>query len=98
MARLFGMDFFSVLSRGSQYRVEAVILRVTKRLNYIMISPNKQQVACQPPMECVPLVMEPHSAFYPDPVVVLDFQVIYMLFSLNNIALIFFCHSLSILL
>ena len=27
MARLFGIDFFSVLSRGSQYRVEAVMLR-----------------------------------------------------------------------
>ncbi|ETV72516.1 hypothetical protein H257_12611 [Aphanomyces astaci] len=77
MARLFGMDFFSVLSRGSQYRVEAVNIRVTKRLNYILISPNRQQVAGQAPMECIPLVMEPLSAFYGDPVVVLDFQSLY---------------------
>ncbi|ETW03555.1 hypothetical protein H310_04972 [Aphanomyces invadans] len=77
MARLFGIDFFSVLSRGSQYRVEAVNIRVTKRFNYIMISPNRQQVAAQPPMECIPLVMEPMSAFYGDPVVVLDFQSLY---------------------
>lgn len=28
-------------------------------------------------MECLPLVMEPESAFYPDPVVVLDFQSLY---------------------
>ncbi|OQS06869.1 hypothetical protein THRCLA_01100 [Thraustotheca clavata] len=77
MARLFGIDFFSVLSRGSQYRVEAVNIRVTKRLNYIMVSPNRQQVAAQPPMECIPLVMEPLSAFYGDPVVVLDFQSLY---------------------
>jgi hypothetical protein len=35
------------------------------------------QVASQPAMECLPLVMEPESAFYPDPVVVLDFQSLY---------------------
>nr|CAB3455274.1 unnamed protein product [Digitaria exilis] len=34
-------------------------------------------VASQPAMECLPLVMEPESAFYPDPVVVLDFQSLY---------------------
>lgn len=28
-------------------------------------------------MECLPLVMEPESAFYSDPVVVLDFQSLY---------------------
>lgn len=31
MARLFGIDFFSVLSRGSQYRVEAVMLRYWRK-------------------------------------------------------------------
>lgn len=31
-ARLYGIDFFSVLSRGSQYRVEAVMLRVAHKL------------------------------------------------------------------
>lgn len=35
------------------------------------------QVASQPAMECLPLVMEPESAFYTDPVVVLDFQSLY---------------------
>ncbi|KAF0683127.1 Aste57867_24815 [Aphanomyces stellatus] len=77
MARLFGIDFYSVLSRGSQYRVEAVNIRVTKRLNYILLSPNRQQVATQPPMECIPLVMEPLSSFYGEPIVVLDFQSLY---------------------
>ncbi|OQR85051.1 hypothetical protein ACHHYP_12413 [Achlya hypogyna] len=77
MARLFGIDFFSVLSRGSQYRVEAVNIRVTKRLNYIMVSASRAQVAAQPPMEIIPLVMEPLSSFYAEPVVVLDFQSLY---------------------
>lgn len=35
------------------------------------------QVASQPAMECLPLVMEPQSGFYTDPVVVLDFQSLY---------------------
>lgn len=35
------------------------------------------QVASQPAMECIPLVMEPESGFYSDPVVVLDFQSLY---------------------
>ena len=44
MARLFGIDFYSVLSRGSQYRVESMMLRLTKTKNYILVSPSKQQV------------------------------------------------------
>lgn len=35
------------------------------------------QVATQPAMECLPLVMEPKSGFYSDPVIVLDFQSLY---------------------
>ncbi|XP_019168407.1 PREDICTED: DNA polymerase zeta catalytic subunit isoform X1 [Ipomoea nil] len=77
LARIFGIDFFSVLSRGSQYRVESMFLRLAHTQNYIAISPGNQQVAFQPAMECLPLVMEPESGFYADPVVVLDFQSLY---------------------
>ncbi|KAE9593684.1 hypothetical protein Lal_00036393 [Lupinus albus] len=77
LARVFGIDFFSVLSRGSQYRVESMFLRLAHTQNYLAISPGKQQVASQPAMECLPLVMEPKSGFYSDPVVVLDFQSLY---------------------
>ncbi|XP_058738566.1 DNA polymerase zeta catalytic subunit isoform X2 [Vicia villosa] len=77
LARVFGIDFFSVLSRGSQYRVESMFLRLAHTQNYVAISPGKQQVASQPAMECLPLVMEPESGFYSDPVVVLDFQSLY---------------------
>ncbi|KAL9379007.1 hypothetical protein Peur_027489 [Populus x canadensis] len=77
LARVFGIDFFSVLSRGSQYRVESMFLRLAHTQNYLAISPGNQQVASQPAMECLPLVMEPESGFYADPVVVLDFQSLY---------------------
>ncbi|XP_057439387.1 DNA polymerase zeta catalytic subunit isoform X3 [Lotus japonicus] len=77
LARVFGIDFFSVLSRGSQYRVESMFLRLAHSQNYLAISPGNQQVASQPAMECLPLVMEPESGFYSDPVVVLDFQSLY---------------------
>jgi DNA polymerase elongation subunit (family B) len=77
LARLFGIDFQSVLTRGSQYRVESMMLRLTKQQNYVLIAPSKQQVANQRAPECIPLVMEPQSAFYTDPVLVLDFQSLY---------------------
>ncbi|KAK7258870.1 hypothetical protein RIF29_24458 [Crotalaria pallida] len=77
LARVFGIDFFSVLSRGSQYRVESMFLRLAHTQNYLAISPGNQQVASQPAMECQPVVMEPESGFYSDPVVVLDFQSLY---------------------
>lgn len=77
LARVFGIDFFSVLSRGSQYRVESMFLRLAHTQNYLAISPGNQQVANQPAMECLPLVMEPESSFYADPVIVLDFQSLY---------------------
>ncbi|KAG9443713.1 hypothetical protein H6P81_015053 [Aristolochia fimbriata] len=77
LARVYGIDFFSVLSRGSQYRVESMYLRLSHTQNYLSISPGSQQVVSQPALECLPLVMEPESGFYVDPVVVLDFQSLY---------------------
>ena len=77
MARLFGIDFFSVLSRGSQYRVEAVMLRVSKPFGYLAPSPSRSQVARQAAMEIIPLIMEPQSRVYASPVVVFDFQSLY---------------------
>ncbi|KAJ1969188.1 DNA polymerase zeta [Dispira parvispora] len=76
-AKLYGIDFFSVLTRGSQYRVEAVLLRLTKPSNFLLLSPSRDQVMRQPALECIPMVMEPRAAFYVDPVVVLDFQSLY---------------------
>lgn len=44
LARVFGIDFFSVLSRGSQYRVESMLLRLAHTQNYLAISPGNHQV------------------------------------------------------
>jgi len=76
-ARLYGIDFYSVLVRGSQYRVEARLVYEAHRLGYLAVTPNKQEVYSQAAMEIIPLVMEPESRFYADPVVVLDFQALY---------------------
>ncbi|PNH39290.1 hypothetical protein VD0004_g7601 [Verticillium dahliae] len=76
-ARLLGVDFFSVSSRGSQYKVESIMFRIAKPENFILVSPSRQQVGGQNALECLPLVMEPQSAFYSSPVLVLDFQSLY---------------------
>lgn len=77
LARVFGIQFFHVLTRGSQYRVESMMLRVAKPLNYIPVTPSVQQRAQQKAPQCIPLVMEPESRFYSNSVVVLDFQSLY---------------------
>nr|XP_006811588.1 PREDICTED: DNA polymerase zeta catalytic subunit-like [Saccoglossus kowalevskii] len=77
LARLFGIEFYHVLSRGSQYRVESMMLRIAKPMNYIAASPSVQQRARSKAPECIPLNMEPESSFYCDPVLVLDFQSLY---------------------
>lgn len=76
-ARLIGVDFFSVFSRGSQFKVESLMFRIAKPENYILVSPSRKQVGQQNALECLPLVMEPQSAFYSSPVLVLDFQSLY---------------------
>ena len=115
--RLYGIDFTSVLTRGSQYRVEASLLKKAHAFGYLLITPSRKRVAAQAPMvtrqltmtlytfiaftlmcmlstaqaqlsliiyelfsefqEVIPLVMEPQSGFYKDPVVVLDFPSLY---------------------
>ncbi|XP_026197359.1 DNA polymerase zeta catalytic subunit isoform X3 [Anabas testudineus] len=77
LARLFGIQFLHVLTRGSQYRVESMMLRLAKPQNYIPVTPSIQQRAQQRAPQCIPLVMEPESRFYSNSVVVLDFQSLY---------------------
>ncbi|KAL3239115.1 DNA-directed DNA polymerase [Nakaseomyces bracarensis] len=76
-ARLIGVDFQSVYNRGSQYKVESFLIRICKSEHFNVLSPSKEAVRNQKPLECVPLVMEPESAFYKSPLLVLDFQSLY---------------------
>lgn len=76
-ARLLGVDFFSVFSRGSQFKVESLMFRIAKPESFLLPSPNRKQVGQQNALECLPLVMEPQSAFYNSPLLVLDFQSLY---------------------
>ena len=76
-ARLLGVDFFSVFSRGSQFKVESLMFRIAKPENFLLVSPSRRQVGQQNALECLPLVMEPQSAFYSSPLLVLDFQSLY---------------------
>ena len=77
LARVFGIDFYSVISRGSQYRVESMLVRLAHKCGYLLYSPGAERVRLQPAMEALPLVMEPDSRFYTSPVIVLDFQSLY---------------------
>jgi DNA polymerase zeta len=76
-ARMIGIDFNDVFYRGSQYKVESLMMRIAKGENFMLLSPSKKQVRNQKPLECIPLVMEPISAYYKSPLVVLDFQSLY---------------------
>lgn len=76
-ARLFGIQFYEVLSRGSQFRVESMMLRLAKPLNYIPVSPSVSQRASMRAPASLPLILEPESIFYTDPLIVLDFQSLY---------------------
>ena len=46
-ARVFGIEFFSVISRGSQFKVESFMFRIGKPESFVFISPSKSQVRVQ---------------------------------------------------
>lgn len=74
---LFFFDFLSFFFFFFQYRVESMMLRIAKPLNFVAVSPSVHQRSKMRAPECIPLNLEPVSNFYSDPVVVLDFQSLY---------------------
>jgi DNA polymerase zeta len=77
LARVFGIQLEDVVVRGSQHRVESMMLRLAHNQNYVAISPTKDDLRRIPAPAHIALVMEPVSGFYTSPVVVLDFQSLY---------------------
>uniref|UniRef100_A0A182VW29 DNA polymerase zeta catalytic subunit n=1 Tax=Anopheles minimus TaxID=112268 RepID=A0A182VW29_9DIPT len=77
LAKLFGIQFYEVLSRGSQFRVESMMMRIAKPKNFVSVSPSIYQRAHMRAPEYLPLILEPSSRFYADPIIVLDFQSLY---------------------
>jgi len=43
-ARVFGVDFKSVRTRGSQFKVESVMFKISKPESFLLLSPNRVQV------------------------------------------------------
>jgi len=74
---VFGVDFASVMFRGSQYKVESFMFRIAKPESFILVSPSKHQVGLQNAPFAVPLIAEPESKYYTHPILVLDFQSLY---------------------
>lgn len=42
---MLGVDFFSAISRGSQFKVESVLFRIAKPENYLLPSPSREEVS-----------------------------------------------------
>ncbi|KAI6184214.1 DNA polymerase [Aphelenchoides bicaudatus] len=77
MARVFGIQFIEVLTRGSQFRVESMLLRVAKQFSFLPPSISVEQRNRMDSPITIPLNLEPVSGIYRDPVAVLDFQSLY---------------------
>jgi len=41
---VLGIDFYSVFSRGSQFKVESLMVRIAKAECFMLISPSRKQV------------------------------------------------------
>ena len=76
-SQFVGADFFSVLTRGSQFRVESVLVRLSKRFNFLLVSPTPEERANQPALEEIALTLEPKSRMYIHPTAVFDFRSLY---------------------
>lgn len=77
LAQVYGIDYESVFTRGSQFRVEAMLKKQTGPNNFLLLSAAKSQVNGQSKLQSVPLVLEPPKKFWTDPIIVLDFQSLY---------------------
>ena len=75
--KIYGIDFESNLTRGSQYKVEGVLSHLAKSKNVVLLSATRDQLIHQSPPKFTPIVMEPPKNIFYNPVIVLDFQSLY---------------------
>ena len=75
--KMYGIDFESNLTRGSQYKVEGVLSHLAKTKNVVLLSATRDQLISQSPPKFTPIVMEPPKNIFFNPVIVLDFQSLY---------------------
>ena len=75
--KIYGIDFESNLTRGSQYKVEGVLSHLVKSKNVVLLSATRSQLIQQSPPKFTPMVMEPPKNIFYNPVIVLDFQSLY---------------------
>ncbi|KAJ3220737.1 DNA polymerase zeta [Clydaea vesicula] len=76
-SRMYGIDFTSVITRKSQFKVESILARLARPENYFLLSPSRDDVKGMRAPECISLVMEPESDFYNSPTLVMDFASLY---------------------
>jgi DNA polymerase zeta len=69
-SKLYGCNFESMvkyillqLERGSQFKIEAIMYRVSRLNDYLLLSASKLQVAEQSVLDCKALVLEPPKNF-----------------------------------
>lgn len=77
LAQFFGVDLNSVFTRGSQFRVESLMKKLTYENDYLLLSAMTEQIRNQQVVKNIPLVVEPPKNLWTDPVVILDFQSLY---------------------
>ena len=75
--KMYGIDFESNLTRGSQYKVEGVLSHLAKSKNVLLLSATREQLIYQSPPKFTPIVMEPPKNIFYNPIIVLDFQSLY---------------------
>ena len=75
--KIYGIDFESNLTRGSQYKVVGVLSHLSKSKNVVLLSASRDQLINQCPPRFTPMVMEPPKNIFYNPVIVLDFQSLY---------------------
>ena len=61
-ARVFGVDWFSVISRGSQFKVESFMFRIAKSESLVLLSPSKDDVGPTAPL--TPRIIYPTSSWF----------------------------------